>query len=460
MAGKFTEQGGAATMDPSLLRRWVTSRLLNRLTDPGRRNAAAARAEQQRLQTGAGHIVEYFHQLDDPYSLLAAQCIGPLLAHYDISIRWHLVPGPSGANLPEPELLPALARDDAVAAAPFYGLQCPPLFAPSAALLQRAQRIFSATPEAGLVEAAEALSSAVLTNNADALDVLARRHGESSDAERDAMLASGEARRTALHHYSGAMFYYGGEWYWGVDRLYHLEQRLQALDALRRPMNACLYPRPPIRTGPRRDKGTMTLEFYASLRSPYTALIYDTVVSLARESGINLVVRPVLPMVMRGVSATRDKGFYIFSDAAREAAALGVPYGPFYDPIGEPVRRCYSLLPLAEAKGKKVELMSSFLRAAFAEGRNTTRKRTLKRIAQRAGLSWREAKAQLGKSGWESALEANREAMYAFNCWGVPAFRLLDSNGATLVTAWGQDRLWLVAEVLQKTLAEAAQQES
>ena len=24
------------------------------------------------------------------------------------------------------------------------------------------------------------------------------------------------------------MFHYGGEWYWGVDRLYHLEQRLAA----------------------------------------------------------------------------------------------------------------------------------------------------------------------------------------------------------------------------------------
>ncbi|HEY7775450.1 MAG TPA: DsbA family protein, partial [Kineobactrum sp.] len=416
MAAKFTEQGGAATMDPSPLRRWVTSRLLNRLTDPRRRGAAARRSEQQRSRSGAGHVVEYFHQLDDPYSLLAAQCIGPLLAHYDISIRWHLVPGPSGANLPEPELLPALARDDAFAVAPFYGLQCPPLAAPAAPLLQRAQRIFAATPEAGLVEAAEALSSAVLTNNAGALDVLAQRHGESSAAESAALLASGEARRTALHHYSGAMFYYGGEWYWGVDRLYHLERRLQALEALRRPLEGCLYPRPPIRTGPLTDNGSMTLEFFASLRSPYTALIYDTVVNLARDSGINLVVRPVLPMVMRGVSATRDKGFYIFNDAAREAAALGVPYGPFYDPIGEPVRRCYSLLPLAEAKGKQVELMSSFLRAAFAEGANTTRTGVLKRIAERAGLPWQEAATVLGKPGWEAALEANREAMYAFNC--------------------------------------------
>ena len=39
-------------------------------------------------------------------------------------------------------------------------------------------------------------------------------------------LDSGTAHRAELKHYSGAMFYYGKEWYWGVDRLYHLEKRL------------------------------------------------------------------------------------------------------------------------------------------------------------------------------------------------------------------------------------------
>ncbi|MEQ9465005.1 MAG: DsbA family protein [Haliea sp.] len=453
MARTFREQDGASTMDPSPLRRWITSRILNRVLDPARQRELEETSERERLDRGERHVVEYFHQLDDPYSLLAAQCIGPLLARYEIDVRWHLVPGPSGANSPEPQLLAALARADAEAVAPGYGLACPPLVAPESSLLQRAQRIFTATPERGRVEAAEALSSAVLTGNAAALDELAKRHGEATDADADALLQAGAARRRALHHYSGAMFHYGGIWYWGVDRLYHLERRLQALNALRRPLAACLFPRPPLRTGPLRDSATLTLEFYASLRSPYTALIFDTAVAWAREVGVKLELRPVLPMVMRGVAATRDKGLYIFSDAAREASALGVPLGRFYDPIGEPVRRCYSLLPVADAAGKRVELMSSFLRAAFFEGRSAARSRVLRKIAERAGLSWSAASRQLGQPGWEDMLEANRQAMYAFNCWGVPAFRLLDERGSPLVATWGQDRLWLVAEVLQRTLA-------
>ncbi|MFU8765732.1 MAG: hypothetical protein ACNA7T_14465 [Haliea sp.] len=176
MAQTFREQGGAATMDPSPLRRWITSRLLNRLLDPEREQKLAAEAEHEREASGARHTVEYFHQIDDPYSLLAAQCIAPLLAHYDIDVRWHLVSGASGANAPEPELLAALARADAAAVAPFYELHCPPLVAPEQALVQRAQRVFAATPERLRVEAAEALSSAVLTGNAVLLDELARRH--------------------------------------------------------------------------------------------------------------------------------------------------------------------------------------------------------------------------------------------------------------------------------------------
>jgi 2-hydroxychromene-2-carboxylate isomerase len=35
--------------------------------------------------------------------------------------------------------------------------------------------------------------------------------------------------RQRLGHYLGAMLYYGGEWYWGVDRLQYLESRLQSL---------------------------------------------------------------------------------------------------------------------------------------------------------------------------------------------------------------------------------------
>jgi len=47
---------------------------------------------------------------------------------------------------------------------------------------------------------------------------------------------------------------------------------------------------------------------------------------------------------------------------------------------------------------------------------------------------------------WETLFEQNRRALYAAGIWGVPAFRVLDAEGRELLSAWGQDRLWLVAD--------------
>ena len=248
------------------------------------------------------------------------------------------------------------------------------------------------------------------------------------------------------------MFFYGGEWYWGVDRLYHLEKRLADLGADRRPGDSPIAPRPDIDAGELGDDGSLTLEVFPSLRSPYTAVGFDRAVKLGRETGVRLIVRPVLPMVMRGVPATREKGLYIFSDAAREAREAGVPYGNFYDPIGDPVRRCYSLYPWACEQGKGIELLSSFLRAAFAKGINTNNDKGLEAVVETAGLDWAQAKNIVGQSGWEEELEANRLVLYEAGLWGVPSFRLLDENGQEILALWGQDRIWLVAREIQRLL--------
>ncbi|MEZ7858911.1 MAG: DsbA family protein, partial [Porticoccaceae bacterium] len=206
--------------------------------------------------------------------------------------------------------------------------------------------------------------------------------------------------------------------------------------------------------------GRLTLEFYPSLRSPYTAAIFDRVVTLAQDTGVNFVVRPVLPMVMRGVPATREKGLYIFSDASREARESGIPFGNFYDPVGEPVRRCYSLYSWACEQGKGTALLSSFLRAAFALGINTNNDRGLRKVVEQAGLDWAQAKIIVGQDGWQDLLEANRLAMYEAGLWGVPSFRLLDQTGKPLVSLWGQDRLWLFAREIKHQLARRKSRKS
>ena len=453
MAEQFKDQGGPATMDPNPLVRWLGSKVISRLCSPQRQEKQRQKIEDARLRTGARHVVEYFHQVEDGYSHLATQVLLQLCQRYDIELVCHLVRGPQGNNSAEPELLLQLSRYDAFHVAPEYGLRFPQHPEPlDPAQIELATSVLAAQDSESFIECAAHVGDALWSGDVARLQGLADSLGRASDSEREARLDAGTARRTKLKHYSGAMFYYGQEWYWGVDRLYHLEKRLAGLGADREPGEALLVPRPALEAGTLRDNGSLTLEVYPSLRSPYTSISFDLSLQLARNTGVKLVVRPVLPMVMRGVPATREKGFYIFSDTMREAREAGVPYGNFYDPIGDPVRRCYSLYPWACQQGRGNELLSSFLSAAFAQGVNTNKESGLRKVVEAAGLSWQEAQPHLGETGWEAILEENRQAMYEAGLWGVPSFRLLDEQGEPLLALWGQDRLWLFAREIQRQL--------
>ena len=456
MPEEFKEQGGFATMDPSPMKRWITSRVIRKLSNPARVQKARGKAERERVKQGRAHCVEYFHQVDDAYSHLAAQALQALLGRYDIELNYHLISGPAGNNLPEPELLPRLSLTDAALVCGHYGLEFPQRATlPSSNLVEQANAILATASNEDFPAVAVAVGEAIFSGGEAeaALQGLKSKFGAAEQQQTRQLIASGDAQLAELKHYSGAMFYYAGEWYWGVDRLYHLEQRLISLGAARNGDEPLLFPRPDIEAGPRKDDGSLTLEIYASLRSPYTALIFDTAVQLARDTGVKLALRPVLPMVMRGVSLSRQKGLYIFADATREAQALGVDFGKFSDPIGSPVRRCYSLFAWAESQGRQVELASSFLKAAFAQGINTNSDAGQKAVVEQAGLSWSQAQQFIDSDGWQEELEKNRTTMYGFDCWGVPSFRLLDGDGNSLVAVWGQDRLWLVSREIQQALA-------
>jgi 2-hydroxychromene-2-carboxylate isomerase len=448
----------ASTSDPPWLARRLTSAVVRVLSSPRTRESKRRRAERRRLRSGEPHRVEYFHEADDPYSHLAAQALGKLAAAYDIELVPQLAIREAGTNAPEPELLAAYARRDAAAVAPHQGLAFPGRApAPAPEQVQLAQRILAAAAPRDFAERAVRVGRALWSDDKDGLAALARELPVADEGAARALAAAGAARRAKLGHYSGATFFYAGEWYWGVDRLCHLEPRLAALGARRAGVAGPVAPRPAVDPGPVRDRGRLTLEVFPSLRSPYTAVGFDLALALAERAGVRVVLRPVLPMVMRGVPVTLTKGRYIFTDAVREAELAGVPYGRFVDPIGRPVEAGFSLFPWARDRGRGAALISAFLRAAFAEGVDTSRPSGLRRVVESAGLPWSEAQAILGNTGWRDELERNRRAMYdEMGLWGVPSFRLMGPAGEPDFSTWGQDRLWLVAAEMRRRLQAAA----
>ena len=135
---------------------------------------------------------------------------------------------------------------------------------------------------------------------------------------------AGNSQRQKLGHYAGGMFYFEGEWYWGVDRLRLLEARL-AEEGLAAASTGILVPEPIPADTTSLDTSKVLLEYFPSLRSPYTAIGHQRVLDLIDRSGVPVEVRPVMPMLMRGVPAPRAKQRYIITDAAREGIAHGSP---------------------------------------------------------------------------------------------------------------------------------------
>ncbi|HZP11640.1 MAG TPA: DsbA family protein [Nevskiaceae bacterium] len=435
---------------------------MRRIADPRLREQRRVAAEAKRRKDARPHEVLYFHQPDDPYSHLAAQALRPFLDRYDVRLRAHVVDKPTPIAIHEQALWDAWARRECAAMAPFYGLRYADRGAPNVALTDLARRILLRAEETGarvapytFPEIAVAVGEALNAGDAARMKSLSGKHGAADTTAARNRLDANFALRHRLGHYLGAMLFYEGEWYWGIDRLHHLEARLDTLGARRAgaPAGPTLEKRRPEgRPSMRRPEGrpTIKLEFFPSLRSPYTHLSYTRVADLAQRYPIDLVVRPVLPMMMRGVKADRRKGVYILQDTMREAERLGIPFGNIWDPFGDPVRRAYSLFPWARDRGKGFEYLHQYSLAVWSERVNAWSLDGLKQIVERAGLSWDEAKPLVDNRDWEDEFEHNVSDMLAAGSWGVPTLRLPPSDRHPEFTVWGQDRIWLVEEEIMR----------
>ena len=406
------------------------------------------KAEQVRLAAGLAHTLHYFHQADDPYSALAAASLPKLAARYHVTIEPHLVSPPADSAAPDRARLQGWSRRDACLLAQQHGLSFnDPGSQPDAAAREHHEALLLAAIEAGrFVELAGALAQDLWKSPS------VQAPGPAPlDAQTVALhLAQSDALRQRLGHYLGATFFYGGEWYWGLDRLHFLEARLRDEGLCRNPALPLIAPVHEVTLAPQNGQraalGT-TLDYFLSFRSPYTYLALPRVRALAAHYGATLRLRFVLPMVMRGLPVPVEKRLYIVSDVAREAQRLAMPFGKVVDPVGKPVERGYALLHHAIGAGKGVEFAQSFLQGVWADGLDAGTDAGLNAIAARAGFDAAWVQAALPDESWRAVAGANREALLAMDLWGVPSFRVNNMPGH-----WGQDRLWVIEQELRATL--------
>lgn len=424
----------------------LQNKLAGYLFSAERRDKKRAKLERQRQSRNQPHLVEYFHEASDPYSHLMAQILPEFCRRYDVDLKVHIVSPPPDWAAPDRQRLVSYARLDSQRLADRAGLSfVDPGKQPDAARLARANaNLVEAVKDGAFISRAAEIGHQFWT-------------GEASSPQPDEtgilsnVLAGAADERDEKGHYLGATVYYAGEWYWGVDRLHHLERRLIELGAAHDSALAPIFAPPEISSqhveaaadGPE-------LHWYLSFRSPYTGIVAERVKALADAYGADLKLRFVLPMVMRGMQVPRTKGFYIMSDTVREAERQGIPFGNMFDPVGRPVERGYGILHKAIELGQGYAFARSFLSGVWADGIDAGTDRGMQKIVERAGLNWAEMKPLMGGDHWRADADANQEEMFAHGVWGVPSFRV------GTVTAWGQDRLWVIEDALKETRQSTA----
>ena len=438
-----------------MVKRTVSAKLrnqgMNTFSNLDLLNEVRLKAEKKRQEENRPHEVLYFHKVDDPYSHLTIQYIEKLKSSFDIILTPVLVGEEDPKSIHEPSLYSVYCLEDAKRIAPFYGIELSADSYPKNDLIDKANSILSVVEDKDFSEVGSIVSDALWHDNETALDELAKKYNATEDVVKS-KIELGNKLRNDKGYYFGSAFYYEKELYWSVDRIHHLEDRLTELGIKKELINEPICA--PEITAPSilRSDRSVQLSYYPSLNSPYTYVSAKRVRELREDYPINLITKPVLPMLMRNMTIPAFKGKYIISDAAREGRKNDYAMGKIYSPIGKPARRAYSLFPIVDEAGKGFEYIDDLLYASFHEGINIGEEDYLKSLIDKLELNWSEIKRSLGTKQWKKVLDDNLKDMYEGNCWGVPSFKITDSDGSNPYYVWGQDRMWLLKEEINKRL--------
>ena len=409
-------------------------------------------AELRRRLTFKKRVVHVFLQIDDPYSYLLSYYLVYVTKPYNkVEFKFYLCQALRGEFMPQPGMLAEYAVNDCRLLAQEFGVPFLDIGDAPAVEYRRPLLDFLAGEHED-EEFAQILTKALAVYWRGDAEGAARLIGR-SQSEQDAtnvLVGKNQLLLRKLGHYNCAAMYYAGEWYWGVDRLPYLIERLDGNG-----LNRFKEPVPELQsleqakqlnlpaTVPAAAEELPALEMFYSFRSPYAYLALTRIFKIVDAFGLKLEVRPVLPMVMRGLSVPKSKLIYIAHDANREAARLEVPFGNIADSLGEGAERCIAAFYYAQDQGKGRNFLYIVGQAIWSKGIDVATDEGMQIVAKRAGLFWPDLKEALDDDDWRSNVEANREALTEIGLWGVPSFKIGE------VALWGQDRDWLLARKIE-----------
>lgn len=420
------------------------------LTGRARLNIRRLQAELSRRIRRDAHTIHYFHRADDPYCQLMVQVLPDIASRFDVRIKPRVVEKLPANMYPDPARFEAYSIIDAVRLARLYGLGfSEDAIVPDRLAVGMANRyLASRQDDPQFLSLAEEIGAALWRRDLDTI----RRTCAVADVGED-LLEQNQRELSQLGHYASASLHYGGEFYVGVDRLDHLERRLNAQGVGDGEVNYEVHRL--WRYSAEELEKTITgetVDVFFSVRSPYSYLGLELISQFAQKTGVKLELKPVLPMMMRGMKVPPTKGQYILFDTAREARLENIDFGYICDPLGTATWRAMMIgfalmddeFSSEGMRGQAFAFFKAFTRGVWAEGIDGSTDKGLQKILENAGLSHAWLAKAVSREDANQRADKNREEMFRSGSWGVPTFR---AGGETF---WGQDRMWAIIEALKQ----------
>lgn len=442
-----------------------------------------------RFRSGFPLAVQFYFGLDDPYSYVIAQLLPRVLSNFrgDVRLEVRTVLAKDGPGLGSMER--RYFRRDAACIASGLRVAFPDFEVEGRALEQPLDCVLQAAART-MIWAEQRVQSGAM-NVEDMLNVACSVGEElwshAGEAERVAALAAiagpehplpdvseamsiieaNNAQRAAEAGYEGVPLRALGTFY-TVDRMHHLLEDLARMTGREVDLSA-VQPQPELLSLPHLPEGKeKKVTFYASFRSPYSAVLMHRFESLIESfKGWTWELKPVPPMITRGVPLSAEKRWYIALDCGRvhrrNAAEDGEEqqYMQMSDPLswwGRAAAVYYHLLWSSngsqdERKERAMRWMVAVCRAAFLQGMEYGSDQGLIAVAAKLGIPAEEVSNALAQDHekWRTELKSNVDEMNSKGVWGVPSIAVqVDGAGGEMTTWWGQDRIWVAQELIKR----------
>lgn len=367
---------------------------------------------------GQDATLRFFHDPRCARSWLLTEALIEFRRLYDVTIVPYLVPEAMDDTFGSYVDYYQYSFRDAQAQARYYGLSMPQRLPTQAEVQTVAHELASRPRDTAWLRHAHHLGLS-LFQSTTLMETFEPVHG--LDADRALLHQLGNYR-------GGNMFAHGG-WYFGVDRLAHIEDAYAEAGL---GSGHTLSPHPSALPTIKGD----TIHFYFSFRSAFSYIALPRVLALAAHKGLRLNLHAVAsPSTEQQATPLRRQILWLL-DAAREGRQHHIHFGKIVDVSREQNERLIAIFYRLEGDSERQRrFVHAAMRAIWSRGIDFRHDEPWDRIQQEAKLTSEEIQ-EFGQD--QTVLErayANAHHLREQGYLDVPAF----SIGETIY--WGYDRL-------------------